>query len=156
MQLCMVAVANAWLCCYIDSQHFSPFPQTNPFDLFETFFGPSMGGFPGMDQTGFRTRRRSTVTKGEDIRWVMFLFFSILYHRSLIVVSYFANCGTKFKGLCCFGYLWVLWIQRNLRIFENKAEEESDLGFLLSFCHFRSRWYLFFLFIFLDRKAAII
>lgn len=42
--------------------------QTNPFDLFETFFGPSMGGFGGMDPTGFRTRRSSTVTKGEDIR----------------------------------------------------------------------------------------
>ncbi|CAL5375650.1 unnamed protein product [Camellia sinensis] len=41
---------------------------TNPFDLFETFFGPSMGGFSGMDQAGFRTRQRSTVTKGEDIR----------------------------------------------------------------------------------------
>ncbi|KAG4142272.1 hypothetical protein ERO13_D06G120600v2 [Gossypium hirsutum] len=41
---------------------------TNPFDLFETFFGPSMGGFPGMDQTGFGTSRRSTVSKGDDIR----------------------------------------------------------------------------------------
>lgn len=41
--------------------------QTNPFDLFETFFGPTMGGFPGMDQAGFRTRR-STITKGEDLR----------------------------------------------------------------------------------------
>ncbi|PON90072.1 Terminal organelle assembly protein [Trema orientale] len=41
---------------------------TNPFDLFETFFGPSMGGFPGMDQGGFGARRRSTVTKGQDIR----------------------------------------------------------------------------------------
>ncbi|KAJ6389616.1 hypothetical protein OIU77_027857 [Salix suchowensis] len=27
---------------------------TNPFDLFETFFGSSMSGFPGMDQTGFQ------------------------------------------------------------------------------------------------------
>ncbi|XP_031739805.1 uncharacterized protein LOC101208835 isoform X1 [Cucumis sativus] len=42
---------------------------TNPFDLFETFFGPSMGGFGGMDPTGFRTRRSSTLTKGEDIRY---------------------------------------------------------------------------------------
>lgn len=42
--------------------------QTNPFDLFETFFGPTVAGFPGMDQAGFRTTRRSTVTKGEDIR----------------------------------------------------------------------------------------
>ncbi|KAG5523296.1 hypothetical protein RHGRI_035194 [Rhododendron griersonianum] len=41
---------------------------TNPFDLFETFFGPTVAGFPGMDQAGFRTTRRSTVTKGEDIR----------------------------------------------------------------------------------------
>lgn len=45
------------------------FLQTNPFDLFEAFFGPSMGGFAGMDQTGgFGTRRRSTVTKGDDMR----------------------------------------------------------------------------------------
>ncbi|XP_022714808.1 uncharacterized protein LOC111274428 isoform X3 [Durio zibethinus] len=50
--------------------------QTNPFDLFETFFGPSMGGFPGMDQTGFRTSRRSTVTKGDDIRYDITLEFS--------------------------------------------------------------------------------
>ncbi|KAL8170719.1 hypothetical protein V2J09_022523 [Rumex salicifolius] len=49
---------------------------TNPFDLFETFFGGSMGGFSGMDQTGFRNRRRTTVTKGEDIRYDMTLQFS--------------------------------------------------------------------------------
>ncbi|XP_050286550.1 uncharacterized protein LOC126725728 isoform X1 [Quercus robur] len=49
---------------------------TNPFDLFETFFGPSMGGFSGMDPAGFRTRRRSTVTKGEDIRYDIILEFS--------------------------------------------------------------------------------
>ncbi|XP_015870905.2 uncharacterized protein LOC107408057 isoform X2 [Ziziphus jujuba] len=49
---------------------------TNPFDLFETFFGPSMGGFAGMDQSGFGTRRRSTVTKGEDIRYDITLEFS--------------------------------------------------------------------------------
>ncbi|CAL9010641.1 unnamed protein product [Prunus brigantina] len=48
---------------------------TNPFDLFETFFGPSMGGFGGMD-AGFGTRRRSTVTKGEDIRYDITLEFS--------------------------------------------------------------------------------
>lgn len=44
--------------------------QTNPFDLFETFFGASMGGFSGMDQGTFRTRRRSTAVQGEDIRFV--------------------------------------------------------------------------------------
>ncbi|XVF74761.1 hypothetical protein PTKIN_Ptkin13bG0137300 [Pterospermum kingtungense] len=49
---------------------------TNPFDLFETFFGSSMGGFPGMDQTGFRTSRRSTVTKGDDVRYDITLEFS--------------------------------------------------------------------------------
>ncbi|KAK8629141.1 hypothetical protein V6N13_077995 [Hibiscus sabdariffa] len=49
---------------------------TNPFDLFETFFGPSMGGFPGMDQAGFRTSRRSTVSKGDDIRYDITLEFS--------------------------------------------------------------------------------
>ncbi|XP_074312662.1 uncharacterized protein LOC141648097 [Silene latifolia] len=48
---------------------------TNPFDLFETFFGSSMGGFSGAD-TGFGTRRRTTVTKGEDIRYDMTLEFS--------------------------------------------------------------------------------
>ncbi|XP_059291242.1 uncharacterized protein LOC132044752 [Lycium ferocissimum] len=48
---------------------------TNPFDLFETFFGPSMSGF-GMDGSGFGTRRRSTVTKGEDLRYDMTLEFS--------------------------------------------------------------------------------
>ncbi|KAI5660476.1 hypothetical protein M9H77_29269 [Catharanthus roseus] len=48
---------------------------TNPFDLFETFFGPSMG-FPGMDTTGFGSRRRSTVTKGEDLRYDITLDFS--------------------------------------------------------------------------------
>ncbi|KAE7997308.1 hypothetical protein FH972_001954 [Carpinus fangiana] len=49
---------------------------TNPFDLFEAFFGPSMGGFSGMDPAGFRTSRRSTVTKGEDIRYDITLEFS--------------------------------------------------------------------------------
>ncbi|KAL3528883.1 hypothetical protein ACH5RR_008205 [Cinchona calisaya] len=48
---------------------------TNPFDLFETFFGPSMG-FAGMDAAGFGTRQRSTVTKGEDLRYDMRLEFS--------------------------------------------------------------------------------
>ncbi|XP_057457098.1 uncharacterized protein LOC130748028 [Lotus japonicus] len=49
---------------------------TNPFDLFETFFGPNMGGFGGMDPTGFGTQRRRTVTKGEDIRYDFSLEFS--------------------------------------------------------------------------------
>ncbi|XP_024179261.1 chaperone protein DnaJ isoform X3 [Rosa chinensis] len=47
---------------------------TNPFDLFETFFGSS-NPFPDMD-TRFETRRRSTVTKGEDIRYDITLEFS--------------------------------------------------------------------------------
>ncbi|CAF2065958.1 unnamed protein product [Brassica oleracea var. botrytis] len=43
---------------------------TNPFDLFETFFGASMGGFPGMDQADFgTTSRRSRVSKGDDLRY---------------------------------------------------------------------------------------
>lgn len=49
---------------------------TNPFDLFETFFGASMGGFAGTDQSGFRARRRATVVKGDDIRYDMILEFS--------------------------------------------------------------------------------
>ncbi|CAN0878321.1 Chaperone protein DnaJ [Linum grandiflorum] len=48
----------------------------NPFDLFETFFGSNAAGFSGMDQTGFRTRGRSTVTKGEDIRYDITLEFT--------------------------------------------------------------------------------
>ncbi|XP_050381713.1 LOW QUALITY PROTEIN: uncharacterized protein LOC126798715 [Argentina anserina] len=47
---------------------------TNPFDLFETFFGSS-NPFADMD-TGYGTRRRSTVTKGEDIRYDITLEFS--------------------------------------------------------------------------------
>ncbi|KAL5974262.1 hypothetical protein ACLOJK_030926 [Asimina triloba] len=49
---------------------------TNPFDLFEAVFGASIGGFTGMDPTGFRTRRRSTTVKGEDIRYDMTLAFT--------------------------------------------------------------------------------
>ncbi|KAI3815000.1 hypothetical protein L1987_14650 [Smallanthus sonchifolius] len=49
---------------------------TNPFDLFETFFGTSMGGFVGGDPSGFGGRRASTVIKGEDIRFDMTLEFS--------------------------------------------------------------------------------
>ncbi|GJY77391.1 chaperone protein DnaJ, partial [Tanacetum coccineum] len=49
---------------------------TNPFDLFETFFGTSMGGFAGGDTTGFGGRRASTVVKGEDIRYDMTLEFT--------------------------------------------------------------------------------
>ncbi|KAA8540504.1 hypothetical protein F0562_024577 [Nyssa sinensis] len=67
---------------------------TNPFDLFETFFGPSMGGFPGMDQTGFGSRRRSTVTKGEDIRYDMTLEFSaaIFGTEKEFVLSHLETC----------------------------------------------------------------
>ncbi|XP_068636796.1 uncharacterized protein [Aristolochia californica] len=49
---------------------------TNPFDLFETFFGASMGGFSGMDQSTFGTRRRPTIVKGDDIRYDLILEFS--------------------------------------------------------------------------------
>ncbi|XP_031105096.1 uncharacterized protein LOC116009997 [Ipomoea triloba] len=50
---------------------------TNPFDLFETFFGSGIGNF-GMDAAGFGTAtgRRSTVTKGEDLRYDITLEFS--------------------------------------------------------------------------------
>lgn len=49
---------------------------TNPFDLFETFFGTSMGGFAGVDAAGFGGRRATTVVKGEDIRYDVTLEFS--------------------------------------------------------------------------------
>ncbi|KAL0425116.1 UNVERIFIED_CONTAM: Chaperone protein DnaJ [Sesamum radiatum] len=52
------------------------YTATNPFDLFEAFFGPSMGGFAGMDGSAFGTSRRTTVTKGEDLRYDMTLEFS--------------------------------------------------------------------------------
>ncbi|EPS60676.1 hypothetical protein M569_14124, partial [Genlisea aurea] len=52
------------------------YTATNPFDLFETFFGPSMGGFPGVDGSSFGTSRRSNVTKGEDLRYDITLEFS--------------------------------------------------------------------------------
>ncbi|XP_073035571.1 LOW QUALITY PROTEIN: uncharacterized protein [Primulina eburnea] len=52
------------------------YTATNPFDLFEAFFGSSMGGFPGMDGTGFGATRRSTVSKGEDLRYDITLEFS--------------------------------------------------------------------------------
>ncbi|GAA0142433.1 chaperone [Lithospermum erythrorhizon] len=45
---------------------------TNPFDLFESFFGPNI--FSG-NTTGFGTRR-STVSKGEDLRYDITLEFS--------------------------------------------------------------------------------
>ncbi|XP_042497808.1 chaperone protein DnaJ-like isoform X1 [Macadamia integrifolia] len=68
---------------------------TNPFDLFETFFGASMGNFPGMDQTGFRTRGRSTVIKGEDIRYDMTLDFSeaIFGTEKEFELSHLEVCG---------------------------------------------------------------
>ncbi|GLJ25310.1 hypothetical protein SUGI_0484490 [Cryptomeria japonica] len=49
---------------------------TNPFDLFETFFGSNMGGFSGMGQAGYGTRRRETVIQGDDIRYDATLEFS--------------------------------------------------------------------------------
>lgn len=66
---------------------------TNPFDLFETFFGPSMG-FAGMDTAGFGTRRRSTVTKGEDLRYDMTLEFSaaIFGTEKEFVLSHLETC----------------------------------------------------------------
>ena len=42
--------------------------QSNPFDLFEAFFGANVGNFSGMDQGTFRTRKRGSALKGEDIR----------------------------------------------------------------------------------------
>ncbi|CAN1168155.1 Chaperone protein DnaJ [Linum perenne] len=59
----------------------------NPFDLFETFFGSNVGGFSGMDQTGFRTRGRSTVNKGEDIRFLSVLIVVGTERSSLNIVE---------------------------------------------------------------------
>ncbi|KAJ8509854.1 hypothetical protein OPV22_000288 [Ensete ventricosum] len=67
---------------------------TNPFDLFETFFGASMGGFSGMDQTTFRTRRYGAVVKGEDIRYDITLEFpeAIFGAEKEIILSHLETC----------------------------------------------------------------
>ncbi|KAJ7550714.1 hypothetical protein O6H91_07G113900 [Diphasiastrum complanatum] len=48
---------------------------TNPFDLFESFFGASVGGFGPMGTTGFATRRRNIAVQGDDVRYDMSLEF---------------------------------------------------------------------------------
>ncbi|XP_010906719.1 uncharacterized protein [Elaeis guineensis] len=67
---------------------------TNPFDLFETFFGASMGSFSGMDQSAFRTRRRGAAVKGEDVRYDVILEFSeaIFGTEKDIVLSHLETC----------------------------------------------------------------
>ncbi|PWZ28995.1 Chaperone protein DnaJ [Zea mays] len=69
---------------------------TNPFDLFETFFGGSMGGFSGMDQSTFRTSRRNTVLQGEDIRYDVVLGFTeaIFGTEKYIILSHLETCDT--------------------------------------------------------------
>ncbi|KAM0882061.1 hypothetical protein ACQ4PT_032537 [Festuca glaucescens] len=72
---------------------------TNPFDLFETFFGANMGGgggFSGMDQNAFRTRRRSAAAQGEDIRYDVTLGFSeaIFGTEKDIILSHLETCDT--------------------------------------------------------------
>ncbi|XP_078157883.1 molecular chaperone Hsp40/DnaJ family protein isoform X2 [Carex rostrata] len=70
------------------------YTATNPFDLFETFFGASMGGFSGMDQGSFRTRRRAAM-RGEDIRYDVMLKFSesIFGAEKEIVLSHLETCN---------------------------------------------------------------
>ncbi|KAL0922218.1 hypothetical protein M5K25_006188 [Dendrobium thyrsiflorum] len=65
----------------------------NPFDLFETFFGASMGGF-SMDKNAFRTQRRGATIKGEDIRYDMILEFSeaIFGAEKQIELSHLETC----------------------------------------------------------------
>lgn len=82
------------------------FMQTNPFDLFEAFFGANMGNFSSMDQSTFRTRGRSSAVKGEDIRWVYSIIWSVRkINPSWIMVyskcSYkFCKCVNIFHALC--------------------------------------------------------
>ncbi|KAK3159390.1 hypothetical protein QOZ80_2AG0149540 [Eleusine coracana subsp. coracana] len=68
---------------------------TNPFDLFETFFGSSMGGFSGMDQSTYRTRRRTAV-QGEDIRYDVILGFTeaIFGTEKDVILSHLETCDT--------------------------------------------------------------
>ncbi|ONK76723.1 uncharacterized protein A4U43_C03F31450 [Asparagus officinalis] len=67
---------------------------TNPFDLFEAFFGSNMGGFSGVDQSSFRTRKRGSALKGEDIRYDMILEFSeaIFGAEKEIELSHLETC----------------------------------------------------------------
>lgn len=67
---------------------------TNPFDLFEAFFGSNMGNFSTMDQSTFRTRKRGSVLKGEDIRYDMILEFSeaIFGAEKEIELSHLETC----------------------------------------------------------------
>lgn len=55
-----------------------------------------MGGFSGMDQSTFRTRRRSTAVQGEDIRFVATCsasFVSIWNISDLIFIFTTNRCG---------------------------------------------------------------
>ncbi|CAN8233366.1 unnamed protein product [Cochlearia groenlandica] len=67
---------------------------TNPFDLFETFFGASMGGFPGMDQPDLGRTRRPRVTKGEDLRYdiTLELLETILGSEKEFDLSHLETC----------------------------------------------------------------
>lgn len=67
---------------------------SNPFDLFEAFFGANMGAFSGADQSTFRTRKRSSVLKGEDIRYDLILEFSeaIFGAEKEIELSHLETC----------------------------------------------------------------
>lgn len=129
--------------CYIDLPLF-PSVQTNPFDLFETFFGPSMGGFPGMNQTGFRTRRRSTVTKGEDLRWVNFSSHKIwqihdhwfLFHqvlKNVLTLNIYVHVLTYYYWNT---YVWLdsLWLSYDIVLEFSEsifgAEKEFELSHL--------------------------
>ncbi|KAG0470356.1 hypothetical protein HPP92_017056 [Vanilla planifolia] len=66
----------------------------NPFDLFETIFGSTMGNFSGMDQTVFRTQRPGAAIKGEDIRYDLVLEFSeaIFGAEKQIELSHLESC----------------------------------------------------------------
>ncbi|KMZ67868.1 Chaperone protein dnaJ [Zostera marina] len=67
---------------------------TNPFDLFETFFGGSMGNFSSMDEGAFRGRKRTTSVRGDDIRYDMLLEFSeaIFGAEKDIILSHLEKC----------------------------------------------------------------
>ncbi|XP_051114311.1 uncharacterized protein LOC127239955 [Andrographis paniculata] len=70
------------------------YTSTNPFDLFEAFFGPSMGGFAGMEGSAFGSTRRSAVSKGEDLRYDMTLDFlaSIFGAEKEFELSHLESC----------------------------------------------------------------
>ncbi|RAL41364.1 hypothetical protein DM860_010158 [Cuscuta australis] len=87
---------DAWVRSNVGAQGGSY--ATNPFDLFETFFGSGLGNF-GVEATGFGTSatgRRTTVSKGDDLRYDISLEFTaaIFGAEKEFELSHLETCDT--------------------------------------------------------------